>query len=173
MNVVRIVFTLGLVAAVAVGSSACRSSKEKTYNFDPEAHQRAVELKSEALGLVAISGEPYGRHAESVQATNTKLEQAYELSAAAADNEAIAAEWAAMKDSGRDLYAGFVNRWRAASRIDEASRQAATGRLTARFDYILCLEAAKRTKAGRCTSPDAAPDSAASPATAEEASPPA
>ncbi len=165
--------TLGLVAAVAAGSAACRSSKEKTYSFDPAAHQRAVELKSEALGLVAISGEPFGRHAESVQATNAKLEQAYELSAAAPDNEVVAAQWAVMKDPGRDLYAGFVNSWRGAGRIDEATRQAATGRITARFDYILCLEAAKRTKAGRCKSPDAAPDSAASPATAEDASPPA
>ena len=69
----------------------------------------------------------------------------------------MAAEWAALNDPERELFGGFVRIWQARGRIDEATREAATTRITARFDYILCLEAAKRTKAGRCASPDAPP----------------
>lgn len=156
MNAIRVLAMLGLAALLAGGLSACRSSKEKTYDFDPLAHQRAVALKADAMGLVAVSGEPFGRHRESVEATNAKLEEAFSLSAAAPGNELVTAEWAAMKNPEGDLYRGFVRRWQARGTIDQATREAAVSRITARFDYILCLEVAKRTKAGRCTPPGAA-----------------
>jgi hypothetical protein len=169
MRLVRPLALLVAAMAVAVALSACRTSKEdKTYNFDPAAHQRAVELKSKALGMMAVSLEAYSGHQADAEAVGAEMEKAYELSAAAPDNQTIAAEWAAMKDPAGDLYGGYVGRWRASGRIDEATRDAAIARITARFDYILCLEAAKRTKAGICTPPAAAepgaPPGAAPPA---------
>jgi hypothetical protein len=78
-----------------------------------------------------------------------------------------------MKDPGRDLYAGFVQRWRANGTVDQAARGAAINRVTTRFDYILCLEAAKRTKAGVCNPPGEAAPASAPPDAALPAPPPA
>lgn len=164
-------FTLVFAAiAVAFALSACRTSKEEnTYNYDAAAHQRATELKSKALAAMANSVESYSAHRADVQAVNADMEKAYELSAAAPDNQTVADQWAAMKNPAGDLYGGYIRRWQASGRIDQATRDAAMTRVSARFDYILCLEAAKRTKAGICTPPEGA-----APAPGEgEAAPPA
>jgi hypothetical protein len=174
MKVIRSLTPLGLVLAALVALAACRTSKkEEIYNFDAAAHQRAVELKSEAMGLLAVSGEPFARHRAEVEAVSGKVEQAYELSAAAAENELVVAEWAAMKDATGDLYGGYVRRWQASGTVDQATRDTWINRVTARFDYILCLEAAKRTKSGHCAPPGAAQPEATQPEEAEPASPPA
>jgi hypothetical protein len=153
MRITSSLAPLALVLAVATVVSACRTGKENTYNFDPAAHQRAVELKARALGLMMVSHEPFGRHSGDADNLNAEMEKAHELSVAAPDNHVIAAEWAAMKEPGGDLYGGFVRRWQASGAVDEATRATAVDRVTVRFDYILCLEAAKRTKAGRCEPP--------------------
>jgi hypothetical protein len=157
MRVTKLPAPLGLVLAVAVALSACRSSKEETYNFDPAAHERATELKSRALGLIAVSGEPFSRHREDAESVNAAMEEAHELAAAAPENELVTAGWAAMKDPAGDLYGGFVRRWQASGTVNQEALSAAMDQTTVHFDYILCLEAAKRTKAGRCTPPGQQP----------------
>ncbi|MGH6923587.1 MAG: hypothetical protein ACRED5_07590 [Propylenella sp.] len=174
MKVIRTLTTLGLALLVLVALGACRTSKkDETYNFDPAAHQRAVELKSKTLSLMAASGESYSAHRADAETLAAAMDEAHRLSAAAADNELVAAEWAGMKDASGDLYGGFARRWQANGRVDEAARDAAMNRVTTRFDYILCLEAAKRTKAGRCTPPGSAQPEAAEPGAAAPAPPPA
>lgn len=157
MKVIQSLAPLGLVLAVVIALSACRSSGEETYDFDPAAHQRATEIRSRALGLIAVSSEPFSRHRADVDSVNAAMEEAHGLAAAAPRNELVTAEWAAMKDPGGDLYGGFVRRWQASGTVDQEARGAAIDRATLRFDYILCLEAAKRTKAGRCTPPGQQP----------------
>jgi hypothetical protein len=174
MRLVHTLALFGVVVAAAFALSACRTAKkDETFNFDQAAHQRAVELKSKAVAAMANSGEAYSRHRADVEALNAEMEKAYELSAAGPDNATVAAEWAAMKDPGRDLYGGFASRWRASGTVDQAARDAAMNRVTGRFDYILCLEAAKRTKAGICKPPEAAAPAAAQPDAALPAPPPA
>jgi hypothetical protein len=120
---------------------------------------------------MAASGESYASHRADAEALAAAMDESLQLSAGAADNELVAAEWAAMKDSAGDLYGGFARRWQAAGAVDQATRDAAMNRVTTRFDYILCLEAAKRTKAGRCPPPSAAQPDAAQPETAEKTPP--
>jgi hypothetical protein len=172
MRIKRSLAPLALVLVAALAMAACRTSRENTYDFDPAAHQRAVELKARAIGLMRVSNEPYRAHAGDVDSVNADMEKAYELSAAAPDNQLIAAEWASMKDPTGSLYGGFVKRWQASGTLDEAARNAAVDRATVRFDYILCMEAAKRTKAGRCAPPGAAEPQTAQPEAAT-ATPPA
>lgn len=168
-KVVRSLAPLGLVLVLAVGLAACRTAGEKKTNYDPAAHQRAVALKSQTLSLMASSGEAFSRHRASVEELNAAIDEAIKLSSAAPDNAAVVAEWTAMKDPGGNLYGGFVRRWQASGAVDAATRDAAMARVTARFNYILCLEAAKKTtKGGVC-----APPQAAQPAADEEAAPPA
>jgi hypothetical protein len=164
MRVIRSLAPLGVMLLIAVALAACRTSKDETFNFDAAAHQRATELKSKTLALVAMSGDAYSQHRTDVEALNADIENAYELSAAAPDNEAVIAAWAAMKAPEGNLYGGFVRRWQASGRIDEATRDAALDRLTVQFDYILCLEAAKRTRGGICAPPGGETQPAPAPA---------
>ncbi len=153
MTIIRSLAALGVAIALAAALSACRTSKEETYDFDPAAHQRAVELKSKALALMTVSGEAYSRHRADVEAVSGEMDEAFALSAAAPDNAVVAAEWSAMKDPAGALFGGFVRAWQASGSVGQAARDEAIVRVTLRFDYILCLEAAKRTKGGLCTPP--------------------
>lgn len=175
MRLFRSLTLLVAASAVAFAFSACRSSKEdtNTYTFDPAAHQRAVDLKSKVLAIMANSLESFSAHRAEVEATNADLAQAHELSATAPDNQAVTGEWAAMKDPAGPLYGGYVSLWQARGRMDEATRDAATARVTAHLDYILCLEAAKRTKAGICAPPETAAPATAEPGAAPATPPPA
>lgn len=163
----RSLLTLGLILALGLGLAACRSSKEKTYDYDAAAHQRAIDLKAAALGLMANSGDSFSRHRENVAAIGAKIEEAYTLSAAAPENQAVASAWAAMKDPSGNLFGGYMRRWQASGAVDQATREAETTRITTHFDYILCLEAAKRTKGGRCSPPGGAAPVAEEPAAAQ------
>jgi len=168
MTMNRLLARLGLALALAAALAACRTAKvENTYNYDAAAHQRATELRSKALALMANSGDPYSRHRTDAEAVGTAMEKAYELSAAAPDNALVVAEWAAIKDPAGSLYGGYVKRWQAKGRIDQATRDAAINKVIAHFDYLLCLEAAKRTKGGICTSPDGVPSAPPPPADQE------
>jgi hypothetical protein len=155
MRAIRSLAPLGAVLLVAAALAACRTSKDETFNFDAAAHQRATEIKGKTLGLVAVSNESFSGHRTEVETLSGEIENAYTLSAAAPDNETVSAAWAALKAPEGDLYGGFVRQWRASGRLNEATRGAFSDRLTAQFDYILCLEAAKRTKAGVCAPPGA------------------
>ncbi len=165
-RLIRSLTPLGLILVLAVALSACRTAGEKS-NYDPAAHQSAVAMKSQTLSLMARSGETFSRLGPEVEAVNAGLEEAHRLAAAAPDNEIVAAEWAAMKDPGHDLYGGFVRRWQASGTLNQATRDAAMDRVSARFNYLLCLEAAKKsTRGGICTPPGAAEPEASEPAAA-------
>jgi hypothetical protein len=152
---IRSLAPLGLVLVLAVALVGCRTGAERS-NYDAAAHERAVAAKSQALSLMASSAEAFSRHSANVDAVNAELEEGYRLAAAAPDNAAVTAEWAAMKDPGRDLYGGFVRLWQSGGTVDQATRDAAMNRVTAGFNYVLCLEAAKKTtKGGICVSPAA------------------
>jgi hypothetical protein len=99
------------------------------------------------------------------------MDEAYALSAAAPDNEVVAAEWSAMKDPAGTLFGGYVRAWQAGGAVGQAARDAAIDQVTQRFDYILCLEAAKRTRGGFCTPPggEAGGEAAEAPAEAPPA----
>jgi hypothetical protein len=161
MKIPRSVASFGVVIAVVVALSACRTSDDENFTFDAAAHQRTTELKSRALALMANSEEAYSRHSGDAEALNADMENAYQLAAAAPNNDLVTAEWVAMKDPTRDLYGGFARRWQASGVVDAATRGLWMDKVTTRFNYILCLEAAKKTRAGRCTPPEV--EAAASP----------
>lgn len=142
---------LSLLLACAVALSACQSGRAgKLGSYNPQAHQQAAELKVETVNLMAKSDEPYARHAAAVEALNTKIQTAYELAASTPDNELIVQQWAIMKDPERDLYGGFAKRWKASGRISDTFREEITVQVSQGYDYILCLEVAKRSP-GKCT----------------------
>jgi hypothetical protein len=157
-EILRRLMAVALAVGLAAALVACRTTRqEKTYNYDAAAHQRAIELKSRALATMANSGDAYSRHRSDVETASADMEKAYELSAAAPDNAVVAAEWAAIKDPGGDLYGAYVKRWQARGKVDTDTRNAAMKRVELNFDYLLCLEAAKRTRGGICAPPGGAP----------------
>lgn len=169
----------GLVAmslTLAVAVSACRTTKPaEPTDYDPKAHENAQQLKGTALALVAQSNEPYQRHRTEVEDLNVRISSTGAAAAEKPRDQLVADQWHAMADPAGNLFGGFARRWQT-GRISEQARSDYLTRITAAFNYILCLEVAKRSN-GTCPVPPelqpagAAP--AADPAGAAPATPPA
>jgi len=135
----------GLLLAIAFVLAACQTMRIAP--ADPAALQAAAGLKVETLALMAKAGEPFAQHRAEVEAVTGKMNTAYELAAATPNNELVTREWAVMRDPERDLYGGFVKRWEISGKIGRAFREEASEQISEGFDYIICLEQAKRSGA--------------------------
>ena len=133
----------GVLLAIAFVLAACQTMRIAP--ADPAALQAAAELKVETLALMAKAGEPFAQHRAEVEAVTGKMNTAYELAAATPNNELVTREWAVMRDPERDLYGGFVKRWETSGKIGRAFREEASAQVSEGFDYIICLEQAKRS----------------------------
>jgi len=148
MRYVRFFAPFAILLAAAIVLSACRTAATIS-DYSPEAHQKAAELKAETLALMTKSDEPYARHRAEAEALTTKISAAYEVAASTPRNELVTQQWAVMKDPERDLYGGYVKRWQASGRISAAFRDEMLPQVSQAFDYILCLEVAKKS-GGQC-----------------------
>jgi hypothetical protein len=109
----------------------------------PEVHKTAVDLKVEALNLMAKATEPYSQHQAAAEKFQMDMEKAYEFSRSIPKNEITSQQWALMKDPNQRLMGGFLKRWREKSTlsptyIEEQQRLIGEG-----FDQIIQLEASK------------------------------
>ena len=145
MRIGRSFASAGLWLAIAFVLAACQTMRIAP--ADPAALQAAAELKVETLALMAKAGEPFAQHRPEIEAVTGKMNTAYELAAATPNNELVTREWAVMRDPERDLYGGFVKRWEASGKIGRAFREEASVQVSEGFDYIICLEQAKRSGA--------------------------
>jgi hypothetical protein len=149
MRIVRSIVPAGLLLAWAILLSSCQTAR--IASPDPAALQEAAALKVETVALMAKAGEPFSQHQEAIDAINTRMTTAYELAASTPNNELVAREWAVMRDPERDLYGGFVRRWRTNGTVGRAFREEAAAQVAEGFDYIICLEQAKRSGAACAT----------------------
>jgi hypothetical protein len=145
MRIMRSIFPAGLLLAWAILLPSCQSMRLAP--ADPAALQAAAALKVETLALMAKAGEAFSQHQAEVDAVSARMNTAYELAAATPSNDLVTREWAVMRDPERDLYGGFVKRWQANGKIGKAFREEASAQVSEGFDYIICLEQAKRSGA--------------------------
>ncbi|ESR26543.1 hypothetical protein [Lutibaculum baratangense] len=141
---------LPLLAAVLVALLSACASLAPDYSL--EAYRNATTLKAESLALIAKAHEPYASHAREVEELSTRIDAAYEFSAGLPRNALSARQWAIMRSPDRNLYGGFVARWREQGRVGAFFRDEARSQIAEGFDYIICLEANKQ-KATACAVP--------------------
>jgi hypothetical protein len=145
MRIVRSIFPAAFMLAWAIWLSSCQTAR--IAEADPAALQAVAALKVETVALMAKAGEPFAQHQAEVDAVNARMSTAYELAASTPNNELVAREWVVMRDPERNLYGGFVKRWQANGAIGRAFREEASAQVAEGFDYIICLEQAKRSGA--------------------------
>lgn len=120
--------------------------------FSEVAYQNATDLKAHSLALVDQSTEPYSRHSADADQLLVDLSAAYEFVHGMKGNDLSAAQWQLMRDPGGNLMGGFVGFWQRKGSLSPAFRDEYHGQIADAFDYIICLEANKRSNTP-CTKP--------------------
>jgi hypothetical protein len=143
-----IVLVVLLTAAAVL--SGCRTAPSGASTFDPLAHEKALDVKGKALALMAVAGEPYAQHKADVEVLNGEIQAAYEAAATAGRNEQITREWELMREPSGELFGGFIRQWQTADTVSTDLRDQMIPKVSRSFDYILCLELAKKS-GGICT----------------------
>ena len=120
--------------------------------FSQVAYQNATDLKAHSLALVDQSAEPYPQHADQAEQLLVDLSAAYEFVNGMKGNDISAAQWQLMRDPDKNLMGGFVGFWEEADTVSPAFSDEYRGQIAEAFDYIICLEANKRSNT-QCPSP--------------------
>lgn len=120
--------------------------------FSEVAYQNATDLKAHSLALVDQSAEPYSQHAAEADQLKVDLSSAYEFVHGMKGNQLSADQWQLMRDPGKNLMGGFVGFWQSKGSVGPAFRDEYHGQIAEAFDYIICLEANKRSNTP-CTKP--------------------
>lgn len=145
----RVPIWQGIVLLWAVALAACAPLIAE---YSLEAYRNATTLKAETVALIDKSTEPYSRHAEAAEALSVRIAAAHEFAAGLPANQISARQWALMRDPDRALFGGFVRFWRSSGTVSPAFRDEYRGQISEAFDYIICLEANKQSRA-RCPAP--------------------
>jgi hypothetical protein len=151
--------TLALILTAAAVLSGCQTAPSGASTYDPLAHDKAMEVKGTALALMAVAGEPYAQHSADVEALNGEIQAAYEAAATGGRSEQITREWELIRDPAGDLFGGFVHQWQTAGTVSGDLRDQMIPKVSRSFDYILCLELAKKSGGICAAGEDASSDS--------------
>lgn len=109
----------------------------------PEAYERAINVKVEALNLMDKATEPYAQHTEAANTLRFKLETAYEDAKGIPKNEMATQMWAILKDPNRNLLGGFLTMWQKKSVLTKPFIDEKKSQVSEAFDKIIALEAGK------------------------------
>ena len=125
---------------VALGLSSCAPHISP---FSQTAYRQATSLKVESLELMNEATTPYEEHEQDVEELRTEVEKAYEYAKGLPNNEVTTRQWDILKDPGRNLLGGFLERWRERSTLSRAFVDEAKALVADAFDTIIGLESGK------------------------------
>jgi hypothetical protein len=111
--------------------------------FDQTAYENAVTLKVETLKLMDKAVEPYSVHKKKIDEIVLKVEKAYEYAKGLPKNEFTTKQWQILKDPERNLWGGFIKRWKGDNTLGEGYIQEKKKQVSKAFDYIIGLESGK------------------------------
>lgn len=111
--------------------------------FSEHAYEQAVSLKVESLALMGAATEPFGDHADAVEALRTELEKAHQFALGRPKNEISAQQWAILTAPDRNLLGGFLARWEAQDSLSPVFVSEAQRLVADAFDTIIGLESGK------------------------------
>ncbi len=112
--------------------------------YDPIALQYATDLKTESMLMMDKAVEAYTEHEDEIGALLLKVEQAFEYARNKPRNTISAKQWKIMRDPGRNLLVGFMERWRKKNSLSVAFIAEAKKQVADAFDTIVDLEKGKR-----------------------------
>ena len=126
-------------------------------DYSEQAYQNATTLKAETQAMMSKASEAYPQHSTSVEALSTRIDAAYEFAKGTNHNQLSARQWELLKDPSRNLYGGFVARWKARGTVNAVVIRESKKQVAETFDYIICLEVNKQSKKACSSLEPAAP----------------
>jgi hypothetical protein len=132
-------FTKASIVIIALFLSSCSAISL----FDQYAYTQTTSLKVDALAIMDKATESYASHETEVEAVRLKMEKAYEYENHRAKNLITAKLWDILKSPDKNLYGGFVKRWKNESTLNAEFVKQAKGQISEAFDIIAELESQK------------------------------
>ena len=111
--------------------------------FDQYAYANATALKVDALNLMDKATQTYASQQAGVEAVLTQVEKAYEYELHRPKNGITVKMWTILKNPERNLFGGFIKRWKNESQLNATFIGEARIQVAEAFDMIVELESQK------------------------------
>src|SRR5262245_5014197 len=99
-------------ATVMLVGTAFLSACSTIATFDQVAYDKATGAKAEALALMDKATAPYSSHVKEIESVSLTIDKAYEYDRGRTLNAITVQQWQILRDPNRNLFGGFLRRWR-------------------------------------------------------------
>ncbi|MEJ8572175.1 hypothetical protein [Microbaculum marinum] len=113
--------------------------------YSAVAYKNATDLKVESLELISESTDSYSQHSLQAKDLTENLDKAYEYANGLPHNEVTAEMWWKIKSPDQPLVGGYLALWRTRGKVTPALADEYQTQVAEAFDYLICLEANKKT----------------------------
>ena len=135
----RSIFAGTLLVAIAL-LFACSTIA----TFDQVAYDKATGAKAEALALMDKATDSYSAHVKEIESVSLTIDKAYEYDRGRTLNAITVQQWQILRDPGRNLFGGFLRRWREKGSLKPDYIVEKKPDIAEAFDQITGLEIGKR-----------------------------
>ena len=119
--------------------SACKTIS----GYDQYAYAQGTALKVDALNLMDKATENFTSQQAGIDDINTRIEKAYEYEKHRPKNAITVKMWELLKNPDRNLFGGFLKRWKEKTTLSAAFINEAKVQVAEAFDMIVELESQK------------------------------
>lgn len=109
----------------------------------PEAYDKAISLKVDALNLMDKATEPYAQHQVAAETLRRNLDIAYEDAKGVPNNEVSTQMWEILKSPQGNSLGGFLTLWQKKSVLSKGFIAEKKTQVGGDFDRIITLESGK------------------------------
>ena len=119
--------------------SQCRTIS----GFDQYAYTQGTALKVDAMNIMDKATKPYASQQAGIEDVTTRIEKAYEYEKHRPQNLFTVKMWEIVKNPDRNLFGGFIKRWKEKDTLSTAFINEAKIQVGEAFDMIVELESKK------------------------------
>jgi hypothetical protein len=111
--------------------------------YDQIAYEKATAAKAEALALMGKATGSFSAHEQEIESVSLTIDKAYEYDRGRALNKITVKQWEILLDPNRNLFGGFIRRWREKGSLRPAYIAEKKPDVAEAFDQIIELERGK------------------------------
>lgn len=112
--------------------------------YDQHAYEKATEAKAETLALMDKATGSYSTRRAEIERVSLAIDKACEYDRGRALNSVTVQQWEILRNPERNLYGGFIKRWKEKGSLRPAYIQEKKPDVAEAFDQIVQLERGKR-----------------------------
>jgi hypothetical protein len=135
----RLSYFSALLLSTVLLFSACKTISV----FDQYAYAQGTALKVDALKIMDKATESFTSQQAAIDEVTTRIEKAYEYEKHRPKNAITVKMWEIVKNPDRNLFGGFIKRWKEKSTLSATFINEAKTQVGEAFDMIVELESEK------------------------------